>query len=76
MLVLSRDVGEAVVITIPGRSNPIRITCVDVRCNSKTRLGFDADSDIVIHREEIAQLVEQEKAQNSEKTVGDGQVAG
>lgn len=51
MLVLGRQVDQRVVISVPGRE-PIRVMIVDVR-HRQARLGFEADDDIVIDREEI-----------------------
>ena len=47
MLILSRRVGESVVIVDP----PIRITLLEMRGGS-VRIGFEADRAIIIHREE------------------------
>ena len=47
MLVLSRKVGETVVI------GDIRITVVDILNNSRVRLGFVASPDTKIMREEL-----------------------
>lgn len=55
MLVLSRDVNERVIITIPPSSKPQRVVVTAVAtCGSRTRLGFDAERDVEIFREEIA----------------------
>jgi sRNA-binding carbon storage regulator CsrA len=48
-----------VIITVPGRA-PIRLTVVGIRCGSKARIGFEAEPDISIHREEIQRLIDQE----------------
>jgi carbon storage regulator len=47
MLVLSRKVGEEIII-----GNNIRVTVLSVRGN-QIRLGFSAPSDVTIHREEL-----------------------
>ena len=54
MLVLSRTLGEEVVIFVPPSSGPqeIRVMLVEIRGN-KIRLGFTADKSVVIHRKEI-----------------------
>lgn len=52
MLVLSRKVDEAFYLYIPGRQNPIKVTNVKVE-RGKSRLGVEADSDIVVVREEL-----------------------
>jgi len=51
MLKLRRTVGERIVV-IPPDSGPIRVTLVEVR-GGKVWLGFEADSDTEILREEI-----------------------
>ena len=53
MLVLSRKLGEAVVI--PGLG--VKVTVVEIS-GTKVRLGFDADREIEIFREE---LIEQDE---------------
>lgn len=52
MLVLCRDVNEAVIV-----NNNVRVVVVAVRGN-RVRLGFEAAADIPIHREEIHELIE------------------
>jgi carbon storage regulator len=51
MLVLSRKVGEEIVI-----GDNIRVTVVGVRGN-QVRLGFSAPPDVAIHRSELRELV-------------------
>jgi carbon storage regulator CsrA len=51
MLKLRRTVGERIVV-IPPDSGPIRVTLVELR-GGKVWLGFEADSDTEILREEI-----------------------
>lgn len=59
MLILSRNVRERVIILLPdGRR--ITVTLIDIRGSHSARLGFDADRDIQIHRDEVV-------ARNEEK---------
>ena len=51
MLVLSRKVGERVLLDVPGRP-PIWVTVVSNQ-SGKVRLGFDADRTVGIWREEL-----------------------
>ena len=51
MLVLARKLDEVVVIKIPDRKD-IRVMVTDIT-RKTARLGFEADEDIVILREEI-----------------------
>ena len=48
MLVLSRKAGETVVNQVPGHK-PIVITVIHKE-GSRTKLAFDAEDDVVIHR--------------------------
>lgn len=60
MLVLSRSVGQDVVMTLPdGRRVRIAVIHVDGRT---ARLGFEAPSDVVIHRGEVQVAVDAESA--------------
>lgn len=47
MLILSRRVGESIVI-----GNNVRVTVLDVR-GSQIRLGVDAPKDVQVDREEV-----------------------
>lgn len=60
MLVLSRKVGEQVVV-----GNQIYVTVVDVR-GGKVRLGFTAPDDMPVHREEVARRIAFEEANPTE----------
>jgi carbon storage regulator CsrA len=51
MLKLRRTVGERIVV-IPPDSGPIRVTLIEVR-GGKVWLGFEADSNTEILREEL-----------------------
>jgi len=52
MLVLSRKVGESIVI-----GNGITVTVVEVH-GERVRLGFTAPADVSIHREELQRKIE------------------
>lgn len=56
MLVLTRQKDGVIVIG----NNEIRITIVDVR-GDKVRLGFEAEKEIPIHREEIYNLIQEQE---------------
>lgn len=56
MLVLSRKQDESVWID----GQRIKVTVVEIR-GDKVRLGFEADRDIPIHREEIYQAIQREQ---------------
>ena len=47
MLVLSRKVGESIIV-----NDNIKITVVELRGN-RVRIGIDATRDVSVHREEI-----------------------
>ena len=52
MLVLSRLPDESVIIDVGGKI--IRVTILEIRPNSnKVRIGFTADKEVIIHREEV-----------------------
>lgn len=55
MLVLSRRVGEAIVIDL-ANGERITITVVAIRPD-KVRLGFDAPDDVPVNRQEIRQAI-------------------
>lgn len=53
MLVLSRKNDQAVVIGGADRSeNLLRVTVLSIR-NGSVRLGFEGNTDVVVHREEV-----------------------
>ncbi len=58
MLILTRRVGESVII-----SDDITITVLGVRGN-QVRLGINAPKDITVHREEIYKRIRQEQGKN------------
>lgn len=55
MLVMSRQVHESVIITVPPSPVPqeIRVTLIKVKSLLAARLGFQADASVVIDREEV-----------------------
>jgi len=55
MLVLSRKVGETVIITAPDGTQ-IVLMMVEVR-GDKARIGIDAPRTYTVHREEIQQKI-------------------
>lgn len=61
MLVLSRHRDESIII-----GDEIVVTVVEIR-GDKVRLGIQAPTDVTVHREEIHQAIQQERAQQ-EKT--------
>lgn len=59
MLVLSRAVGETLHI-----GDDITVTVLSVQGN-QARIGIDAPKDVVVHREEIYQIVQAEKREKA-----------
>lgn len=55
MLILTRMVGEAIII-----GDDVSISVLGVK-GSQVRLGIDAPKDISVHREEIYQRIQDEK---------------
>ena len=61
MLVLARKSRESVVIAANDHSHElVRVTVIDV-CGGRVKLGFEADNDVAIHREEVWERVRAEK---------------
>ena len=57
MLVLSRQKDESIII-----GDDVEVTIVDVR-GDKVRLGISAPREIPVHRKEIYEAIQREKAQ-------------
>ncbi|MBS3940126.1 MAG: carbon storage regulator CsrA [Actinobacteria bacterium] len=57
MLVLSRRIGESIVI-----GNQVTVTVLEVR-GDQVRIGIDAPRDVQVHREEVWQQLQEENAQ-------------
>lgn len=56
MLVLSRKLNESIVI-----NGNITVTLIDIR-GDKARLGIEAPNDVTVHRLEVHEAIEREKA--------------
>lgn len=56
MLVLSRRVGESVII-----NGNIKVMVVKVKGSEEVRIGIEAPKDVTVHREEIQREIEREK---------------
>ena len=68
MLVLARKSQQSVVIAANNASDElVRVTVVEV-CGGRVKLGFQADNDLTIHREEVWERVcgERETAKPNE----------
>lgn len=66
MLVLSRQRDESIII-----GDNIVITIVDIR-GDKVRLGIEAPKEVPVHRQEVYDAIQRERAQNeSEEKVAD-----
>ena len=59
MLVLTRKTSESIVITLPDGTH-IHVLVQEVR-GDKVRLAFQAGKDVVIHRLEVFNAIENEK---------------
>lgn len=62
MLVLSRNIGEEIVITLGDEEVVIRL--IDVkkwRAGGRARIGVSASSSVTIHRREVAERISAEK---------------
>jgi carbon storage regulator CsrA len=62
MLVLSRNDEEEIIITIPPSKRERRIVVTTIKPYfGQVRLGFDAEKDVIIHRKEIQEKIEEKK---------------
>lgn len=59
MLILTRRVGESLMI-----GDNVNVTVLGVKGN-QVRIGVNAPKDVAVHREEIYQRIQQEKAQRA-----------
>jgi carbon storage regulator len=60
LLILTRRIGESLMI-----GNEVTVTVLSVKGN-QVRLGVDAPKDVAVHREEIYERVQREKAEQLE----------
>ena len=60
MLILTRRIGETLMV-----GEDVTVTVVDVKGN-QVRMGINAPKDVAVHREEVYERVQAEKAQQSE----------
>ncbi len=67
MLVLARKSRESVVIAAHDHMHElVRVTVIEV-CGSRVKLGFHADREVGIHREEVWERVRAERQSTSSK---------
>lgn len=64
MLVLTRHTNESIII---GENAEITVTVLAIKGN-QVKIGINAPKDIQIHRNEIYERIQSEKAFNQEKT--------
>ena len=65
MLILTRKLGESITI-----GDNIRVSVLGIR-GRQVRLGIDAPSDVVVHREEIYVKIQEENRKAAQQTKGD-----
>lgn len=54
MLCLGRKRNQSVILTVRGVA--IRVTVIEIG-REKTKLGFEADPEVIIHREEVVEAI-------------------
>jgi len=59
MLILTRRIGETIIIN----DNEIRFTVLGIN-GYQVRIGIDADKKVIIHREEVYNRIQAEKAKD------------
>ncbi|MGH6636041.1 MAG: carbon storage regulator CsrA [Gammaproteobacteria bacterium] len=69
MLILTRRVGESLMI-----ADDVSITVLGIKGN-QVRLGVNAPKEISVHREEIYQRIQQEKAKAQEEVPASAEAA-
>jgi carbon storage regulator len=67
MLVLSRQKDESIMI-----GDDVEITIVDVR-GDKVRLGINAPREISVHRKEVYEAIQREKAEKAKAEPSNGE---
>jgi carbon storage regulator len=65
LLILTRKLGESITI-----GDNIRVSVLGIR-GRQVRLGIDAPSDVVVHREEIYVKIQEENRKAAQQTKGD-----
>ncbi len=76
MLVLSRQRDESIIITIPAgtaidNDTNIKVTVVDIR-RDKVRAGIEAPRGFPVHREEVYEAIEAERASSNQQSSEQG----
>lgn len=61
MLILNRKVNEDLYILLPD-GRPVVVKVVAIRDRDKARIGVSAPADVVVHRHEIFEKIQEEKA--------------